>query len=362
MHRKLEFMKSLIALMGIMLTASLLHASLESSTATAQPWYVPGTPIIISQEVQFTNAGANLAGTVYLPNAGNHLPAIVVLHSAGAATREAALYRHLREGLPTLGFAVLIYDRRGSGQSSGNFQSADYETLADDAVAGQHTLAKLPRIDPAKIGFWGLSQGGWLAVLAAGRSRDAAFAISVSAPLVSADEQMQYATSNLLTVRGYSGKDVLEMLETRKAWTGYLRGTNSRAIAVDALSKAQSKPWFDLTYMPNTSHLTNNAALRRKLDDDPVAAVLTANVPLLFLYGGADPWVPVAQSVERLKPLSGQRHNIESRIIAGANHEMMFPVTETMQQDAKTDLNDAPQAPAYFMVLGSWLSRLFQSR
>ena len=114
--------------------------------------------------------------------------------------------------------------------------------------------------------------------------------------------------------------------------------------------------------MPNTSHLTNNAALRRKLDDDPVAAVLTANVPLLFLYGGADPWVPVAQSVERLKPLSGQRHNIESRIIAGANHEMMFPVTETMQQDAKTDLNDGPQAPAYFMVLGSWLSRLFQSR
>jgi len=40
---------------------------------------------------------------------------------------------------------------------------------------------------------------------------------------------------------------------------------------------------------------------------------------------------------------------------------MMFPANETMQQDAKTDLNDAPQAPAYFMVLGSWLSRLFPS-
>jgi dipeptidyl aminopeptidase/acylaminoacyl peptidase len=356
-------MKLLTALMGIIVSAIPPHAaSLQSSAVAPPPWYVPGNPAIISQEVQFTNAGANLVGTAYLPNVGNHLPAIVVLHSAGAATREAALYRHLREGLPALGFAVLIYDRRGSGQSSGSLQSADYEMLADDAIAGQHALAKLPRIDPSKIGFWGLSQGGWLAVLAAGRSRDAAFAISVSAPLVTADDQMQYATSNLLTVRGYSREDVLEMLETRKAWTGYLRGTKSRAIAVDALSKAQSKPWFDLTYMPNASNLTNNPALRRKLDDDPVAAVLKANVPLLFLYGGSDPWVPVAQSVERLKPLSGQRHNIESWIIADANHELMFPATETMQQDAKTDLTDAPQAPVYFMILGSWLSRLFPKR
>ena len=151
--------------------------SFDSSASASDPWHVAGTPVVISQEVQFANAGANLVGTVYLPGVGNHLPAVVVLHHAGATTREAALYRHLREGLPALGFAVLIYDRRGSGQSSGSLRGIDYETLADDAVAGQHALAKLSRIDPTKIGFWGLSQGGWLAVLAAGRSRDAAFAI-----------------------------------------------------------------------------------------------------------------------------------------------------------------------------------------
>jgi uncharacterized protein len=356
-------MKLEITLMGIMLAAgSPQAASPESCAGASHPWSVPGTPAILSREIRFANAGVTLVGTAYLPSVGNHLPAIVVLHSAGAATRESALYRHLREALPALGFAVLIYDRRGSGQSSGSLQSADYETLADDAVAGQHALAKLPRIDPARIGFWGLSQGGWLAVLAAGRSQDAAFAISVSAPLVTADEQMQYATSNLLTVRGYSHDDVLEMLETRKAWIGYLRGTNSRATALDALSKAQSKPWFDLTYLPNAASLTNNPALGRKMDDDPVAAVLKTSVPLLFLFGGADPWVPVAQSLERLEPLSSQRHNIESWIIADANHEMMFPAKETMQQDAKTDLNDAPQAPAYFMILAAWLSRLFRNQ
>jgi dipeptidyl aminopeptidase/acylaminoacyl peptidase len=354
-------MKLGMVLMAILLTTVGLSAAVpfDSSASVVDRWHVAGTPTVISQDVQFSNAGANLAGTVYLPNTGDHLPAIVVLHHAGAATRESALYRHLREGLPALGFAVLIYDRRGSGQSSGSLQGVDYETLADDAVAGQHALAKLSRIEPAKIGFWGLSHGGWLAVLAAGRSRDAAFAISVSAPLVTADEQMQFATSNLLTVRGYSQEDVREMLETRRAWMGYLRGTNSRAAAVDALTKAESKIWFDLTYMPKASQLTNDPAIRRKMDDDPVAAVLKAKVPLLFLYGGSDPWVPVAQSMERLKALSSQIHDIEIGVIANANHELMFTVKETMQVDAETNRNDAPQSSTYFILLGSWLSRHF---
>src|SRR5216684_7920589 len=296
-------MKLTMALIATLLTVGLSDgACLASSADASSPWHVPGTPSVISQEIHFANAGADLVGTVYLPNSGDHLPAVVVLHHAGAATRESALYRHLREGLPALGFAVLIYDRRGSGQSSGTLHGVDYETLADDAVAGQHALAKLSRIDPIKIGFWGLSQGGWLAVLAAGRSRDAAFAISVSAPLVTADEQMQFATSNLLAIRGYSQEDVREMQETRKAWIGYLRGTSSRAVAIDALTKAQAKPWFDLTYMPKASELSNDPALRRalrrKMDDDPVASVLKAKVPLLLLYGDSDPWVPVAQSME----------------------------------------------------------------
>jgi dipeptidyl aminopeptidase/acylaminoacyl peptidase len=355
-------MKFALALMAILTVGQSDAACFDSAGSASDRWHVAPTPTVISQEVQFANAGANLAGTVYLPSVGNHLPAVVVLHHARAATREADLYRHLREGLPALGFAVLIYDRRGSGQSSGSLQGVDYETLADDAVAGQHALAKLSRIDPAKIGFWGLSQGGWLAVLAAGRSPDAAFAISVSAPLVTADEQMQFATSNLLTVRGFSQEDVREMLETRRVWTGYLRGTNSRATAVNALTKAQSKPWFDLTYMPRVSQLSDDPALRRKMDDDPVAAVLKAKVPLLFLYGGSDPWVPVAQSMHRLKALSGQLPNAESGVIANANHELMFPLKETMQVDAETNRNDAPQSSTYFILLGSWLSRRFSNR
>jgi hypothetical protein len=155
-----------------------------------------------------------------------------------------------------MGVAVLVYDRRGTGASSGSLKNIDYGTLADDAIAGQRALGDLPRIDPKKIGFWGFSQGGWFALLAASRSTDTAFAISVSAPLVTPEQQMQFATTNLLNVRGYSQENVKQMLETRKAWTDYLKGKGSRQTAVDALQKAEKQPWFELAFMPKASKLT----------------------------------------------------------------------------------------------------------
>jgi hypothetical protein len=314
----------------------------------------------ISEEIQFTNGAAHLKGTVYLPKTGNNLPAVVVLHHAGLPNHDANLYRHLCEGLPAIGIAVLVYDRRGSGQSSGDLNKADYETLADDAVAGQHALAKFSRIDPNKIGFWGLSQGGWLAVLAAGRSKDAAFAIAVSAPLVTADEQMQFATRNLLTVRGYSQSDVQDMLAARKAWIGYLHRKGSRDEVVDVLRKAEAKPWFDIAYLPKASQLTNDPEHdpnRKRLDDDPIAAVRQARVPLLLLYADSDPWVPVGESVKRLQSLAMEFPNIQYEVVGNANHEMMFPTNETMQVDQETTRKEAPQAPSYFMLVASWITR-----
>ena len=322
-------------------------------------WHVAATQSI-SEEIQFTNGAAHLKGTVYLPKTGNNLAAVVVLHHAGLPTRDANLYRHLCEGLPAIGIAVLVYDRRGSGQSSGDLNKADYETLADDAVAGQHALAKFSRIDPKKIGFWGLSQGGWLAVLAAGRSKDAAFAISVSAPLVTANEQMEFATRNLLALRGYSQSDVQDMLAARKAWIGYLHRKGSRDEAVDALRKAEAKPWFDIAYLPKASQLPNDPELdpnRKRLDDDPIAAVQQASVPLLFLYADSDPWVPVGESVKRLQSLAMEFPNIQYEVVGNANHEMMFAGNETMQVDQETTRKEAPHAPSYFMLLASWITR-----
>src|SRR5215831_14148242 len=101
--------------------------SLNSRAQTSDSWHVNGSPRVLAQEITFANGDVQLAGTVYLPENGDHLPAIVALHGASDATRDAGVYRHLREGLPAMGVAVLIYDRRGSGSSSGTLKGVDYE-------------------------------------------------------------------------------------------------------------------------------------------------------------------------------------------------------------------------------------------
>jgi uncharacterized protein len=353
----MKFGSNWLILSGVLFLAPLCSGV---SRTTEKPWYVPETPEVVSQTLRFSNGDAHLVGTLYLPARGDHLPAVVALHSASAATREAKLYRHLSEALPTMGIAVLLYDRRGTGESSGSVDDIDFGTLANDAIAGQRALANTPRIDPKKIGFRGLSQGGWLAVLAATHSDDTAFAISISAPLVSPEQQMQFAMTNLMMIRGYSKSDIAQMLETRKAWTGYLRGTDSREVALSALRNAERKPWFDLVYLPRAANLTSDPehnSYRKEMDDDPTVTLRAVRVPLLVLYGDSDPWIPVAKSIARLRSIGDRMTNLTYAVVVNANHEMMFPMNETMQVDEKTVRNNAPQAPEYFMLLGSWLSR-----
>ncbi len=136
-----------------------------------------------------------LSGTLYLPAHGDHVPAVVVFWGAQAATREFAMYQQLATGLPAIGVAVLVFDRRGSGQSTGNAENQTFQELASDGIAALHTLQHTPRIDPKRVGFWGLSQGGWLSILAASQTSDAAFAIACSAPLVTPADQMTFAVS-----------------------------------------------------------------------------------------------------------------------------------------------------------------------
>jgi uncharacterized protein len=344
----------------ILLFCAGMWTILDCQGRASDLWHVTGDPKIVAQDVRFTNGDARLAGTLYLPEKGDHLPAVVALHGASDATRKSAVYRHLREGLPAMGVAVLLFDRRGSGDSTGTLKNIDYKTLADDGIAGQSALAKVPKIDPKRIGFWGFSQGGWLAVLAASRSPRTAFAISVSAPLVTPEQQMEFATTNLLTVRGYSQENVKQMIETRQAWIDYLKGNGSREAALKALQKVETQPWFKLAFMPKASQLTNDPehnSWRKEMDEDPVAAVRKVEIPLLFIYGGSDPWIPVAQSVQQVRALTTQHHNIEYGVVPNANHEMMYVEHDTMPFGEKTMNERTPQAPEYFMLLASWLSQ-----
>ena len=65
------------------------------------------------------------------------------------------------EAFTRAGLATLAYDKRTAGYS---LTRRSYSQLADDATAAAAVLRTQPGIDPERVGYWGLSEGGWVAM------------------------------------------------------------------------------------------------------------------------------------------------------------------------------------------------------
>lgn len=330
------------------------NAPASASGVASLPWSAAPSTAIVSESRTFRSGDATLAGTLYLPRDAQAVAAVVVTHSASKPLSDAVLYRHLTEMLPPLGIAVLTYDRRGSGRSGGSLKDSDYAMLADDAIAAVRMLKADPRIDPKRIGIWGLSQGGWLSLLAAARSSDVRFVVSISAPVVTPDVQMMFRSENSMRINGYSDAEIDQMRAMRQAVDDYMRGTADRAAAQALVDAAKDKPWFDLLYMGETVGDRATSRWRKEIEYDPLPTLDRVKVPALVLFGANDPVVPVATSVARIE---ARRHpNLTVRVIAGADHHMATSMSPEAQMDPAQSKHAQPEAPEYFATLASWLT------
>lgn len=119
------------------------------------------------EDVSFENGRIHLAGTLISPNAAGKRPGIILVHASGAEDREYLL--PFARFLIRHGVAVLGYDKRGVGGSTGDWQTASFDDLARDVVAAFQYLKTRSDIDPSQIGLLGVSQAGWVMPLAAVR-------------------------------------------------------------------------------------------------------------------------------------------------------------------------------------------------
>lgn len=340
-----------------LLLVALLSSAVLAEPVGTPPWSAPPTASVDVQERTFASGAAELSGTLYAPKVDGRVPLVIVFHAASSPTRDFPLYRHVAEALPPLGIAVFVFDRRGSGKSGGKLEDSDYNMLADDGVAAQKTFAKDARIDPKRIGFWGLSQGGWLSLLAASRSPDAAFAISISAPMTTPDVQMVFASQNILRIKGFSQADIDQATATRIAVDDFMRGKRDRASTQSVLDAAAAKPWFQHIYMGKTFKNPDESRWAKEIQHDPLATLDKVRQRALVIYGTADPWVPVKTSVERLRNSARQHPNIEVAVITGADHSMATTVSQADQIDPVLSSREAPDSAEYFTLLGAWLTK-----
>jgi uncharacterized protein len=275
--------------------------------------------------VVFHNRDVALAGTLFVPAASGRRPAVVVLHAAGGGTRDFHAYRHLVTALPAAGFAVLVFDRRGSGASGGDFASATFEDLARDGIAGVSFLRRRLDIDPARVGVWGVSQGGWIAPLAASLTRDIAFVVAVSAPGVTPRRQMDYSAEYALKAAGEPREIIDRALHVREVVNDYYRGFVTMGEAQLEVEAMRREPWFAQVMLPNAGNLPADPAHTQwhaEMDYDPLETLARVDVPAAFFFAKVDPWVPVEESISGIRRAMHANPAVTIRRIPEADHSM----------------------------------------
>src|SRR5690606_38233641 len=113
-------------------------------------------------ETSFEVAGATIAGRLVLPEGQGAVPIVVLVH--GAERDSARDYYTLQRLFPSAGIGAFVYDKRGTGGSSGRY-TQNFLTLANDAIAALHEARRLAGTRAGRIGYQAGSQGGWVAPL-----------------------------------------------------------------------------------------------------------------------------------------------------------------------------------------------------
>ena len=287
------------------------------------------------EEVAFFNQGLKFSGTLYRPDGNRPSPAVVVVHPASAGQRIDPFYDHLKPELPKHGLAVLVFDRRGSGASEGNFETADFEDLAGDAIAAVEYLQSRPEIDRAKIGLHGTSQGGWIAPIVAARKTDGAFLIAVSACGVTPADQMDYGVEFHMKQDGFDRSIIENALELRKLVNEYFRGHVKRKNVATKLSRVESEPWFEKAYLYPGSELPADITQSKwyhEMDYEPLSVWKRVHQPTLFLFAEVDEWVPIEPSMVNYKMATTHLQDVTFSQIPGTDHLMRNAAGQTSQE------------------------------
>ena len=294
-----------------------------------------------SEEVSFENGDIRLAGTLTVPEGTGPFPGVVLITGSGPQDRDEVVagfpvFRVLSDHLTRQGIAVLRYDDRGVGGSSGSVSTSTSADFAGDALAGLARLAEHPDVDPARVGLVGHSEGGIVAPIAASRSEAVRFAVLLAGSTVPGAEILYEQSAAIQRASGVP--------ESRVAWnTDFQRrlfaaleaGEDLQAYreelgaaireGVETLPEEQRAAISDVdsyveTQIEGQIDRVETPWFRFFLTYDPTEGVRGTRVPVLALFGGLDLQVLVDQNRPPLEEALAGNPDATVQVLPGANH------------------------------------------
>ena len=317
------------------------------------------------QEVVFRNLhdGVRLCGTLTWLDADRPSPAAIIIQGVGAHDRNGYIKGHkpylvLADHLTRSGLAVLRFDKRGVGRSSGDPAAATSLSYARDVIAGLNWLRRDPRVDPARVGLVGHSEGGIIAGLAAAEDKQVAFVVLLASPSLPGREYHLQFERSMAHAMGMDDAAISERQAFQQQILDIVSQESDSQTAEEKITALYRARYPDLP----VARL--DAACRRflspwfrfSLAHDPAVPLSIVSCPVLALYGEKDVQVPPQGNSQRMKDILAQRAGVSFlvRILPDLNH--FLQTAETGLPAEYGQINET-MSPAALTIISDWITR-----
>jgi dienelactone hydrolase len=344
---------------GLSLPGVLTRTASSAQLANNRP-QTPVKPYPYAEEaVVFVNAAAQvrLAGSLTLPQAGRPFPAVILIAGSGPQTRDQNIFGHryflvLADQLTRQGIAVLRYDKRGIGESSGKDPLVTTADYASDAIAAVAYLKTRPDIDSGRIGLLGHSEGGTIAPQVANADRDVSFLVLMAAPGVKGHEIAKAQSQAINRFAGLSEAQIADSAATQDKMLDAVMFAKDQASAeteVRSLLRAAGTPENAIESQVKS---ICSAWVRHYLLYDPVPALRALRQPVLALIGSNDLQVLPDQNLPALR--GALKNNPDATVLELPKLNHLFQTSNT---GAPSEYNEIEEtiAPIALDLMTRWL-------
>jgi pimeloyl-ACP methyl ester carboxylesterase len=327
------------------------------------------------EQAKFENAAdhVTLAGTLTIPASGGRSPAAVLISGSGPQDRDETILEHKpfwvwADHLARHGIAVLRYDDRGTGESTGRFATGNTSDFARDAEAAVDFLKRHPRIDPGAIGLIGHSEGAIVAPILAARRSDVAWIVMLAGTGVNGEEILVSQGELIWRAEGAGAEEQLRL--TRKlqktligmvkaappdADEGRLVDEARRLVRKEVTAEEYEKLELD-ERVKFAVELLSSPWFRFFLSFEPGAAIRQVKCPVLAVNGDKDVQVDAdlnLPAIERALREGGNR-DFEILRLPGLNH-----LLQPSSKGAVSEYQEIEQtiAPAALDAVTRWIQQ-----
>jgi pimeloyl-ACP methyl ester carboxylesterase len=311
----------------------------------------PEEPVPYKQEeVVFYNDTLKFAGTLTLPPKVGRHPAVVMITGSGPQNRDEELFgfkpfRMIADHLTRNGIAVLRYDDRGVGGSTGNTMQSTTSDFANDVVAAVRFLQSRPDINPKQIGLCGHSEGGIVAPLAATRHKDIGFIILISGTGVDGMSILLAQAELIARANGTPEANIKENMELNRRIYSAIREGRDLEQFREEINKVgrkqldQMKPEERKAITNPDEYLQTQISAQLKsiqspwfryfISYDPAPTLEHVQCPVLALFGELDLQVPAETNKQAMERALTNAHNrdYQIKVLPKANHLYLTATT-----------------------------------